>query len=72
MTYSSSKKLEIVSRLIEQRIPAQMAYRLMGLKERSQTPDIILNQGETLEAEDNLISDYRRYKPKNTVVNKNK
>lgn len=70
MTYSSSKKLEIVSRLIEQRIPAEMAYRLMGLKERPQTPDIILSQEDSLEAEDDLISDYRRYKPKNTAVNK--
>ncbi|MCF6764701.1 hypothetical protein L3V82_02865 [Thiotrichales bacterium 19S3-7] len=66
MTYSSSKKLEIVSRLIEQRIPAEMAYRMMGLRESTQ---IILTQEDALESEGDLISEYQRYKPKNTIIN---
>ncbi|MCF6768028.1 hypothetical protein L3V86_06610 [Thiotrichales bacterium 19S11-10] len=71
MTTSSSKKLETASRLIEQRIPAQMAYRMMGLKDRAQMPDVII-QFDAICNNDHILPEYRRYRPKNTLISQGK
>jgi hypothetical protein len=64
----SSKKIETASRLIEQRIPREMAYRMMGLVERNTSSVVMINAANTiLLGHEKTLSNCKKHLPKNAV-----